>query len=217
MTDNTAKSSSAKKTEGLRQYNENLNGVVIESMQEALIILLKEKEFSKITVTDLCKKAGVSRMAFYNNFTSMEELLKSVVTEYSSKLYNGLSSPFTTDVTVEWYEKLFSNIKNNAEFLKVLFNADFKHKFLNIINNILITSEDLTDKDRYPRILWAGAMCNAVICWIESGMTVPTEEFAAICYKNLRPLTKQPLKIPFVEGAAKLVASVFKPKKDKKQ
>lgn len=217
MTDNVIKNPSNKKTKGLREYNENLNEVVIESMQEALIILLKEKEFAKITITDLCKKAGVSRMAFYNNFLSLEELLKSVVIEYSSKLFGGLSSPFTADVSAEWYEKLFSNIKSNAEFLNVLFNAGFKHKFLNIINNILVTSEDLTDKDRYPRILWTGAMCNAVICWVESGMTVPTEEFAAICYKNLRPLTKQPLKIPFVEGAAKLVASVFKPKKDKKQ
>ena len=83
MTDNVIKNPSDKKTKGLREYNENLNEVVIESMQEALIILLKEKEFAKISITDLCKKAGVSRMAFYNNFLSLEELLKSVVIEYS--------------------------------------------------------------------------------------------------------------------------------------
>lgn len=46
------------KTEGLRLHNSELNKIVCESLQTALLILLKEKDYSNISVTDLCGKAG---------------------------------------------------------------------------------------------------------------------------------------------------------------
>ncbi len=37
-------------------------------IEEALFVLLKQKPFSKITITDITKKAGVARLTFYRNF-----------------------------------------------------------------------------------------------------------------------------------------------------
>ena len=34
-------------------------------MDEALLLLLEEKEFDRITVKELCQKAGVNRTTFY--------------------------------------------------------------------------------------------------------------------------------------------------------
>lgn len=42
---------------------------------EALIILMKEKSFDKISVTDITKKAGVARLTFYRNYETKEEIL----------------------------------------------------------------------------------------------------------------------------------------------
>ena len=67
------------KTKGLKSHNYNLNKLIKESLGEALILLMDKKAFSSITITELCKKAGVSRMAFYGNYSSKEDLLKKVV------------------------------------------------------------------------------------------------------------------------------------------
>ena len=75
-----------KHIEGLKTYNENLNKVVKESLQTALVLTMQQQDFSKISITDLCKKAGVSRMAFYSNYKTLDSLLESVVREYNSEL-----------------------------------------------------------------------------------------------------------------------------------
>ena len=61
MTDN-------KNISGLINYNKEINYSIKEAIQEALVELMKNNDYTSITITALCKKAGVSRMAFYNNY-----------------------------------------------------------------------------------------------------------------------------------------------------
>lgn len=44
-------------------------------LEEALLLLMKQQHFNDITVTDITKKAGVSRLTFYRNFESKQEVL----------------------------------------------------------------------------------------------------------------------------------------------
>lgn len=44
-------------------------------MQRALFLLMEEQPWSKITITDIVKKAGLSRLTFYRHFASKEETL----------------------------------------------------------------------------------------------------------------------------------------------
>ncbi|MGN1093953.1 MAG: TetR/AcrR family transcriptional regulator, partial [Candidatus Neoclostridium sp.] len=83
------------KAEGLRRHNAELNKIVRESLQTALVVLLRQKEYSKISITELCKKAGVSRMAFYNNYQTTDDLLESTVIDYNKNLIiDKIGSPF---------------------------------------------------------------------------------------------------------------------------
>lgn len=42
---------------------------------EAMMSLLREKPFSQVTVSELCKAAGISRQTFYTLFTSRENVM----------------------------------------------------------------------------------------------------------------------------------------------
>ena len=55
--------------------NEIANNIVRESLTDALFTLMSKKEFNDITITELSKKAGVSRLSFYRNYTSKEEII----------------------------------------------------------------------------------------------------------------------------------------------
>lgn len=61
---------------GLKEHNEKLKAIISESLQQALILLMEKKQYKDITITELCKKAGVSRMAFYSNMKQRTICLK---------------------------------------------------------------------------------------------------------------------------------------------
>ena len=44
-------------------------------MDEALLLLLEQKDFDRITVKELCQKAGVNRTTFYLHYENMGDLL----------------------------------------------------------------------------------------------------------------------------------------------
>ena len=52
-----------------------------EYLCRAMELLLLEREYSGITVTDICKKAGVSRITFYKYFASKESLTQAMTVQ----------------------------------------------------------------------------------------------------------------------------------------
>lgn len=49
--------------------------LAVESIYGALLQLMEKKPYADITITDICKRAGVSRMAYYRNYASKDEIL----------------------------------------------------------------------------------------------------------------------------------------------
>lgn len=59
------------------KYNGDQKKLTLQSIEEALIALMMTKSFNGIGISELCMKAGVSRMAFYRHFESLQDVLKS--------------------------------------------------------------------------------------------------------------------------------------------
>jgi len=56
-------------------------------MDEAILLLLEEKDFEFITIKDICKKAGVNRSTFYLHYQNTYELLVEAI-EMINKRFN---------------------------------------------------------------------------------------------------------------------------------
>ena len=54
----------------------NSNEVDIESITQAMVALMAEMRFEDITITELVRRAGVSRNSFYRNFKDMDDVLR---------------------------------------------------------------------------------------------------------------------------------------------
>ena len=46
-----------------------------EIIKDALLILLKKKSYMTISITDICKQAGISRGTFYSHFKNIREII----------------------------------------------------------------------------------------------------------------------------------------------
>ncbi|WP_368387269.1 TetR/AcrR family transcriptional regulator, partial [Streptococcus anginosus] len=69
---------SKKSLENLKISNRESNRITKESLEISLLQLLEKKELTKITISELVERAGVSRAAFYRNYDSKEEILQEI-------------------------------------------------------------------------------------------------------------------------------------------
>ena len=56
--------------------SQELNQLTKDSITSAMLILLKKKPFARITISELCSCAGVSRNAYYRNFANTRQVLQ---------------------------------------------------------------------------------------------------------------------------------------------
>ena len=171
-------------------------------MDLALISLLKEKPFDYITVSEICKKAGVNRSTFYLHYETIGDLLE----ETTRYLLNDFWTYFTSDVKFE-VEKLKSckldeiffirkeylvpyltYVKDNKEvFATVLthyktlkFDDVHRQMFENIYNPVL-DRFGIPDKNRHFVMMYYLNGIMAVISeWIKEDCISPIEDIIEI-------------------------------------
>jgi len=165
----------------LRQNNAESNALTRECIESALILLMEEKTFQEISITDITKKAGVSRNAYYRNYNSKEDILskylQNIIKHMSEvlKKYNPLTQ--TKDAWIE----LLQVTENFAPQYKLILNAGYgeslKNEFQHEMNHN-ISSDDYALY--YSNCYWAGAICNILSEWIKNDRNVSVQEMAEI-------------------------------------
>ena len=99
-------------------------------MDEALLLLLEQKEFDQITVKELCQKAGVNRTTFYLHYETMNDLLEETVDMITERFKESLSAippgdPSTEILTSEKYLRPYLGfIKENMRAYRVIHLKD---------------------------------------------------------------------------------------------
>ena len=96
-----------KKNEVLKMSNMESNLFTKDCIRTALLSLMAVKIFEQITVTEIIKRAGVSRGGFYRNYQSKEEVLQ----EICEKLFRYVLEFMTEH---QFYEKGFIYETNSA-------------------------------------------------------------------------------------------------------
>lgn len=174
------------KTRGLVKYRKETNLIVIESLKESLLKLIAEKPYDKITIMELCQKAGVSRMGFYGNFKTKHDIIKKIVLDINLELVERIGSPFRNSTNSDWYYNVMLFVKEKSpELLLLLFDAGFFYEYLDMMNKIVLRDSDLPSELKYKRIVWSGGIINAITYWLTTGMKESVEEMTVYLNNNL--------------------------------
>lgn len=160
----------------MKEKSTLIKSYIYESFYE----LLKKKHFDNINVSDICQKAGVSRMSFYRNFKSKE------------------------DLTLNSFEKILTEIQENVKkqekpnqylFLLAFFNAVEKYKVVipsfedtsvskQMMNQTMEYILKLVPEDKFNRtikylpIFHVGALSAVTMSWLKDGCIETPEEMA---------------------------------------
>lgn len=174
------------KCRGLNEYNLGLNRALRESMREAFLLLLKEKKYEDITVSEICQKAGFSRTGFYTNYATKEKLFDEVIEVAYEKISDLLGSPFESDIGVEWYEKSFNLIKEHIDIARIVFNCENYFRYLETGNKFAVNKDGLSESEKCYRLMWNGAFQNISAYWVRNGAKETPEFMAKYCYNCLK-------------------------------
>lgn len=172
------------KREVLRLNNIESNRLTRECLEMALIYLMGEKPFDKITVTELVQRSGVSRTAFYRNYTTKGDILKGIGDELVKTIQTMLEKPEYRENPYQWYMECFTIAKEEAEIINLLLKAhiSFETLFENgSILDMLYPSDSY--EERYQKLATEAAFHKILHVWVEEGMQEPIEDMAAICCK----------------------------------
>lgn len=119
--------------------NTKIDARVIHSKMQILASLeelLKEKPFQKITVIDICKKAHINRMTFYNHYQDKYDLFNESIKTFFLHV-NDTYSKITNAKKID--------IKHHPyDCLKILIGilVDFAYDNEKILFNIIVNKED---------------------------------------------------------------------------
>lgn len=95
-------------------------------LQEGLLRLLSHEKLEDISVTALCKEAGINRATFYNHYSSPTALLEEMEAQLVSDLNAIAATPTSLDNLVSQLELYCSKLKEHADLVRILvcYHAD---------------------------------------------------------------------------------------------
>lgn len=95
-------------------------------LQEGLLRLLAHEKLENISVTALCKEAGINRATFYNHYTSPTALLSEMEQQLVAELGQIVNAPITIENIVNRLEQYCVKLKENRDLVAILvrYHAD---------------------------------------------------------------------------------------------
>ena len=166
----------------LRLNNEESNKLTRECLTTALVQLMKEKSLDKITITELVKRSGVSRTAFYRNYSSKEDILVDIRNYIAETSNSFLVKPELKDNPRLWFRECFKIVQDNADLIRPILDAkltlgDF-FKNQSVLDSLYSTDNRM---NRYKNLAIEAAFQRIMIVWFDEGMIESVDEMASFC------------------------------------
>ena len=143
-----------------------------KNIKNALISLLAEKNFEKISVTEICDRAKVSRISFYAHYKDKYELVEFIFSDYVREAYHDyrlMQKENVDNDPLRAYDNLLESILNlyfkNIDFFTYatatknpyLYSLFYSHMF-GIVRGFVRSNKDFMPK-YHPRQT-AAFLCN---------------------------------------------------------
>lgn len=164
------------------------NQFVRMCIAKALFALMKKKPLEEITITELVKKACVSRMTFYKYYKSKLDVLEDYMYEIVNAYMEECKKRDDIGKLHEFKHicHCFEFFQQYSPFIQTLVNSNMYSVIINALNSFMdVYVLPQTIYSRYELYYYAGALCNTYIKWIESGSKESPEEIARMVYKNI--------------------------------
>lgn len=159
-----------------------------KAIQSAYMELLLEKKTTKITITEIARKANIDRKTFYLHYESTESIIREITEEKMNTLLlilerdDFFKKPYDTHIYFQCMNKLLE--QDIDVFKRIVKHPDFNYFWEQIetvmiqtLTNYLSEIVDLSKEEiTIYTIFLASGINNVYIKWLKDEMTISLEE-----------------------------------------
>lgn len=153
----------------------------IQRIEKAFVTLLQSRQLSQISVSDICKDAGLNRTTFYANYADIYALADSIRDKLEQNMAELYQEEISSGFNSHNYLKLFRHIRDNQIFYRTYFKLGYD-------NNYRIVSYDRELARRhfqnrfieYHMEFFKSGLTKVIKMWLESGCRESPEDMVEI-------------------------------------
>lgn len=159
---------------------------VKEYIKTAFLQLLSIKPFHEITITDIVRRAGVSRVSFYRNFQNIDDVIISVIHSFNQKIENNIVPLLSHHNKTSYFHAMLisflKSIKQNKKMFTTMLEINRSilfERFQSVFDSIKpISSKEKTLAERYDMQCKIGLISEVTKAWIINDLGESAEEIA---------------------------------------
>lgn len=156
---------------------QELNAFIKDCITTALIKQMETQPFDKISITELVETAGVSRVSFYRNFESKQDVLE----KHLIKLIQEWGKEFEEKNDAAYFsESLLLHFYKYKDFYLLLNRQGLSSLIYENIRLATKLEESQNNVERYLKSSVAGAIFGWIDEWLRQGMKESPQEIQAI-------------------------------------
>ncbi|KRL01499.1 TetR/AcrR family transcriptional regulator [Liquorilactobacillus capillatus] len=156
---------------------------------EALILLLQEKEFDKITIKEITNKAGIARQTFYRNYSDKDDIVQKYIDIIFMDFVKQLDGKKNSLDMCLCYFKTLKNYQPSLIELTQLYDSEVIYKMFSRYLDVFISflkQKESTEKlhqqpkylKRYQIMYQVGGAIFITSEWVKEKMVISVEEMA---------------------------------------
>ena len=171
-----------------------------KTLGEALIKLMKEKNFEKIKISDICEEALINRSTFYAHYEDKYDLLIDLINDLRTSLLDELKVNENTDFSKAYLMNVINTLINHIDDKKDIYSAILSNNRNGILIDFLV---DVIERDVSGRLkerddiknsnipldtiikFYAGGLINIGVSWLANGEKYTKEELLTYIDKLL--------------------------------
>ena len=158
---------------------QNITNIIVrESITTALFQLIEKKNFSEITISELVKRAGVSRNSFYRNYDNLEDILRQFLRNTVETWWKSCPQKEYPDVYLHLF-RMFLTIKRE---INIIYKAGLSHLMIDLFAycNQEARAQATTPDALYKTTFFSTGLWGVSNEWILRGMKESPEEMYEI-------------------------------------
>lgn len=180
----------------LDMNGENLDerySVADEAIYDAFFLVLKEKEYDKVTVSDIIKKAGIVRSTFYNHYENIPDLVTAIEDKTIQDIFSIMGTFHAKndwDLCKSYFLTLCEYSKTNPLLASILRSPrgdtflektiTMFHQYAKSLTQNKTASEHNKTEFSYMIASSIGCTIGVLHKWAAEDFQLPTEEVAEI-------------------------------------
>lgn len=173
-------------------------------IREAYMELLKEKDLSKITVTDIITRADLNRATFYAHYPDVRGVTEEIENEIIGKMLEVLKEfQFTSFFRnpAPLLLKISQYLEEDTDFYRILVRANgseiFMEKLKKVFSDHMLNDSDIPESMRHSKMVelrvcyFAGGIVNLYKQWFRGDLNCTLNDIALEVSKLLQLEAKE--------------------------